>query len=130
MGLVTIVWSMEAAVAFTLAALCGLAWLGERRGLDWPIFLFTALGAMAGMRCEVGMMHAATAAEYGQWLRWYHFPVFIVITGYLFLIRSYLGTGRQVISEAWFWDYGGPPPSTLKRRRSSYLACDSRAAAF
>jgi signal transduction histidine kinase len=44
-------------------------------------------------------MHAATAAEYGQWLRWYHPPVFCVILGYIFLVRVYLGTGR--LSLAW-----------------------------
>jgi hypothetical protein len=74
MGFVTILWSMGAAAALTLAALCGLAWLGERRDLGRLIFLFIALGAVAGMRCEVGMMHAATAGEYAQWLRWYHLP--------------------------------------------------------
>jgi len=99
MGFVTILWSMGAAAALTLAALCGLAWLGERRDLGRLIFLFIALGAVAGMRCEVGMMHAATAGEYAQWLRWYHLPVFLVIIGYLFLVRSYLGTGR--LSLAW-----------------------------
>jgi signal transduction histidine kinase len=94
MGFVTIVWSMGAAAAFTLAVLCGLAWLGERRDLSRLIFFFIALGAIAGARCEVGMMHAASPAEYAQWLRWYHLPVFIAIIGYLFLVRSYLGTGR------------------------------------
>jgi signal transduction histidine kinase len=99
MGLVTIVWSMEAAAAATLAALCGLAWLGERRELGRLIFIVIAVGVAAGTRCEVGMMHAATAAEYAQWLRWYHLPVFVVIVGYVFLVRSYLGTGR--LSLAW-----------------------------
>jgi signal transduction histidine kinase len=99
MGLVTNVWSMGAAAAFTLAIVCGLAWLGERRDLSRPVFLIITLGVIAGMRCEVGMMHAATAAEYGQWLRWYHPPVFCVILGYVFLVRLYLGTGR--LSLAW-----------------------------
>ena len=99
MGLVTIVWSMGAAAAATLAIVCGLSWLGERRDLVTPVFLLITLSVVAGMRCEVGMMHAATAAEYGQWLRWYHPPVFCVILGYVFLVRLYLGTGR--LSLAW-----------------------------
>jgi signal transduction histidine kinase len=94
MGLVTVVWSMAAAAALTMAAVCGLAWLGERRDLWRLIFLLIAFGVVAGMRCEVGMMHAATAAEFGQWLRWYHPPVFGIILGYIFLVRLYLGTGR------------------------------------
>ena len=99
MGLVTIVWSMGAAAASTLAMVCGCAWLGERRGLWRLVFLLIAVGVVAGMRCEVGMLHAVTAAEYGQWLRWYHPPVFCVILGYVLLLRLYLGTGR--LSLAW-----------------------------
>src|SRR5215469_16246860 len=98
MGLVTILWSMGAAAALTLAFVCGLAWLGERRDQIRLIFLLIALGAVFGMRCEVGMLHAATAAEYAEWLRWYHLPVFCVIVGYLFLVRSYLGTGRLALA--------------------------------
>jgi signal transduction histidine kinase len=98
MGLVTILWSMGAAAALTLAFVCGLAWLGERRDQVRLIFLLIALGAVFGMRCEVGMLHAATAAEYAEWLRWYHLPVFFVIVGYLFLVRCYLGTGRLALA--------------------------------
>jgi signal transduction histidine kinase len=99
MGLVTILWSMGAAAAFTLAAMCGLAWFAERRDLARAIVPFIALAVIAGARCEVGMMHAATPAEYASWLSWYHVPVFFVIVGYVFLIRSYLGAGRW--SLAW-----------------------------
>jgi signal transduction histidine kinase len=67
--------------------------------LGWLVFFLIALGVVAGTRCEVGMMHAATASEFGQWLRWYQPPVFCVILGYLFLVRRYLGTGR--LSLAW-----------------------------
>jgi hypothetical protein len=98
MGLVTIVWSMGAAAALTLACVCGLAWLGERRDQVRVIFLFIAIAVIAGMRCEVGMMHAATASEYAQWLRWYHLPVFLVVLGYLFLVHAYLGTGRLALA--------------------------------
>jgi len=94
MGLVTLVWAMGAAAALTMAAVCGLAWSGERREPGKLAFLLIALGVVAGMRCELGMMHAATAAEFGQWLRWYHPPVFCVILGYVLLVRLYLGTGR------------------------------------
>jgi signal transduction histidine kinase len=90
---------MGAAAALTMAAVCGLAWLGERRDPGRLVFLLIALGVVAGMRCEVGMMHAATAAEFGQWVRWYHPPIFSVILGYVLLVRLYLGTGR--VSLAW-----------------------------
>jgi signal transduction histidine kinase len=98
MGLVTVLWSMAAAAVLTMAAVCGLAWLSERRDPGRLVFLLIALGVVAGMRCEVGMMHAATTAEFGQWLRWYHPPVFCVILGYVFLVRLYLGTGRLALA--------------------------------
>jgi signal transduction histidine kinase len=55
------------------------------------------------MRCEVGMMHAATTAEYAHWLRWYHLPAFLVIVGYLLLVRTYLGTGRLWLAATIGW---------------------------
>jgi signal transduction histidine kinase len=98
MGLVTLVWSMGAAAALTMAVVCGLAWSGERREPGRLVFLLIALGVVAGMRCEVGMMHAATPGEFAQWLRWYHPPVFCVILGYVLLVRLYLGTGRRPLA--------------------------------
>jgi signal transduction histidine kinase len=44
---------------------------------------------------ELGMIYAETPAEYGEWLRWYHLPIFLTLVGTLFLVRSYLGTGRM-----------------------------------
>jgi len=42
------------------------------------------------------MMHAATAAEYGAWLRWYHLPIFLGVFSQILFVHAYLGT-----STAW-----------------------------
>ena len=40
------------------------------------------------------MMHSATAAEFGEWLRWYHVPIFLAFIALVLFVRYYLGTGR------------------------------------
>lgn len=41
------------------------------------------------------MLHAATPGEYGEWLRWYHVPVFLALMAQVLFVRYYLGTGRE-----------------------------------
>ncbi len=85
---------MGAAAALTLAAIYGIAWLLERRDPNRLFFCLSAV-AIAGLaRAEIGMMHAATPAEFGEWARWFHLPLFFVIAGLLLFVRSSLGTGR------------------------------------
>jgi len=43
---------------------------------------------------ELGLMHSATVAEYGEWLRWYHVPIFFAVIAQLLFVHYYLGTGR------------------------------------
>jgi signal transduction histidine kinase len=94
METVTILWSLGAAVALTLAVVCGLVWLIERR--DPCSLMLCILGAAtaASAYLELGMMHSATAAEYAEWLRWYYLPVGIALVSMLVFIHYYLGTGR------------------------------------
>jgi signal transduction histidine kinase len=51
----------------------------------------TAASAFA----ELGMMHSATPKEFGEWLRWYHLPVFVGLMAQLLFVHYYLGTGRE-----------------------------------
>ena len=48
----------------------------------------------ASAYAELGMLHSATAAEYGEWLRWYYLPVFVALVAMLLFVHYYLGTGR------------------------------------
>lgn len=95
MSLVTTLWSMQAAAALTLAVLYGVVWTVDRRNLANLTLCVVAL-AMAGVaRAEVGMMHAATAAEYAEWVRLCYLPVFFAVVGQVLFVHFYLGTGRR-----------------------------------
>lgn len=94
MSIVTTLWCMNAAIALTLAGVCLLFWVVERRDLVYLAFSAVAVATAVSIPFELGMMRATSAAEYGELLRWYHVPVFFVLVGYPFFVRYYLGTGR------------------------------------
>ena len=95
MSLVTTLWSMEAAAALTLAVLYGIVWTVDRRNLSNFTLCVVAISMAAIARVEVGMMHASTAAEYGEWLHLCYLPVFFAIVGQVLFVHLYLGTGRR-----------------------------------
>ena len=95
MSLVTTLWSMEAAAALTLAVLYAVVWNIDRRNLANLTLCVVAIAMAAIARCEVGMMHAATVAEYGEWLRLCYLPLFFGLVGLLFFVHLFLGTGRR-----------------------------------
>ena len=95
MSLVTTLWSMEAAAALTLAVLYGIVWTVDRRNLSNFTLCVVAISMAAIARVEVGMMHASTAAEYGEWLRLCYLPVFFAVVGQVLFVHLYLGTGRR-----------------------------------
>ena len=95
MATVTILWSLCAVVATMLAGACGFVWLIERRNLASLMFCILGFAAAASGYQELGMMHSATTAEYGEWLRWYHLPIFVTIVGQLLFVHYYLETGRS-----------------------------------
>ena len=95
MSLVTTLWSMEAAAALTLAVLYGIVWTVDRRNLSNLTLCVVAISMAAIARVEVGMMHASTAAEYGEWLRLCYLPVFFAVVGQVLFVHLYLGTGRR-----------------------------------
>jgi len=94
MEIATILWSIGAAVAITLAAVCGLVWLIERRDPASLMLCILGVATAASAYGELGMMHSATAAEYGEWLRWYYLPVCVALVAMLLFVHYYLGTGR------------------------------------
>jgi signal transduction histidine kinase len=95
METVTLIWAFCAALATLLAVACGIVWLIERREHSSLMLCVLGVGAAASAYVELGMMRSATAAEYGEWLRWDHLPVFLAYLGLLLFIRYYLGTGRS-----------------------------------
>jgi len=94
MSLVTVLWSMEAAAALTLGASYGLVWLADRRNLANLMFCLLAVAVAGVARAEVGMMHSATVAEHGEWIRWAQLSLFVALIAQLLFVHYYLGTGR------------------------------------
>jgi signal transduction histidine kinase len=93
--MVTILWSLCGIVAIALAAVCGWLWLIERRDRASLMLCLLGLATAASGYAEVGLMHSATAAEYGEWVRWYHVPIFFAVVAQVLFVRSYLGTDRS-----------------------------------
>jgi len=94
MGLVTTLWSMQAAAALTVAVLYGVVWTIDRRNLANLTLCLVAVAMAVAARDEVGMMHAATATEYGEWARLIYLPVFFAVIGLVLFVQLFLGTGR------------------------------------
>jgi len=91
---VAILWGCAAGAALTVALAHAALWLLERRSLANLAFSIVAV-AVAGLAiAELGMMHAASPAEYGRWVRWFHVPNALAIVGLVAFVRLQFGTGR------------------------------------
>lgn len=94
MSIVTTLWPMVAAAALTLGTIQFLIWWQHRAKRERALFFLMTV-ATAGMAfTELGMLKAATGAEFGSALRWNHLPVwmnFIAVTGFLLI---YMQAGR------------------------------------
>ena len=94
MEIVTLVWTYCAALATLLAVACGFVWLIERRDGSSLMLCILGVAAAASAYAELGMMSSATAAEYGEWLRWDHLHAFLGVIGQVGFVHYYLGTAR------------------------------------
>lgn len=92
MDIVTILWSLGAAVALTLTAVCGSVWLIERRDLANLMLCILGAATAGAAYAELGMMHSATVPEYVGWLRWYSGPIILALVSQLLFVHYYLGT--------------------------------------
>jgi signal transduction histidine kinase len=86
---------MEAAAALTLAVLYGVVWTVDRRNLANLTLCVVAIAMAGAARTEVGMMHAGTVAEYGDWARLCYLPLTFALVGQVVFVAQYLGTGRR-----------------------------------
>jgi len=87
-------WSMDAALCFTLAGIYLLVWWKQRDG--WVHLLFACSAVAAGVIAgyELASMGAETTAQYGLLVRWAHLPVWMVIVSIVWFVRLYLRAGR------------------------------------
>jgi len=102
MNLVTTLWSMQAAAALTLAVLYGVVWNIDRRNLANLAVCIVAVAMAVAAREEVGMMHAATVTEYGEWARLLYLPLFFALVGQLFLVRAGSGCCGRSSAHGWW----------------------------
>lgn len=94
MSWITVIWSMAAGVALTLAALQLLVWLRDRAAIANLVFSVAAVAAAVIAGQELALMHARTPAEYAEILRWWHVSAAAIVIAVVWFVRFYLGTGR------------------------------------
>ena len=94
MSWVTLLWSMDAALCFTLAGIYLLAWWKQRDGWVYLLFSCSALAAGVIAMLEVTSMRAGTTAQYGVILRWAHVPVWVLVVSLVWFVHLYLRAGR------------------------------------
>jgi two-component system, LuxR family, sensor kinase FixL len=94
MSWITIVWSMDAAVCFTLAGIYLLVWWKQREGRVYLLFSCSAVAAGVIAGFELASMRAETTAQYGALMRWAHLPVWMLVVSVVWFVRLYLRAGR------------------------------------
>jgi len=117
MSYVTILWSVAGACALLLGSVHALVWMMDRRARANLYFSIVALSVVGIATSELGMMHSRTPAEWGEWVRWCHVPLFFLFCGLLLFVRAYFGTGRSgliwviIVSRAaiLIWNFAAQP---------------------
>jgi len=94
MSWVTLLWSMDAALCFTLAGIYLLVGLRQRAERKHLLFSCSALAAGAIALFELALMRAETTAEFGALLRWVQLPIWILVVSIVWFVRIYLRAGR------------------------------------
>ena len=94
MSWITIIWSMVAAACLTLAAMNFVIWFNKRTAWANLLFSVTAVSTAAVAACELWLMRAATAREFGVALRWAHVPYWVLIVSLVGFVGFYLRAGR------------------------------------
>ena len=94
MNTVVILWAGVAGTALTLAGVHGFLWILDRRKSANLAFCVVAISVAGISMAELGMMHSASPAEYGTWVRWFHVPNFLAIVALTAFVRLEFGTGR------------------------------------
>src|SRR5438876_559819 len=95
MSWVTAVWSMDAALCFTLAGIYLLVWCKQRERWEHLLFSCSALAAGVIAGFELASMQAETTAQYGAVLRWAHLPVWMLFVSFVWFVHLYLRAGRR-----------------------------------
>src|SRR5262245_8336850 len=87
MSYVTVTWSVIIACPLLLAVMYGCVWIMDRQARAALAFAFEALGVALTAVVELGMMHASSPEEWGEWVRWIQVPIFIRTVALVTFIR-------------------------------------------
>jgi PAS domain S-box-containing protein len=91
---ITIVMSMAGAASLILAVAHGRIWYHWRTSWENLLLAVACAAAGAAAMTELSMLHARTAAEYRDLLRWLHVPVAVLAITLAWLIVIHLRAGR------------------------------------
>ena len=94
MSWVTIIWSMVTSACLTLAAMHLLIWCKKRTAWTSLLFALTAAATAAVAGCELLLMRAETAREFGTVVRWGHVPYWVIVLSLVGFVRLCLRAGR------------------------------------
>lgn len=92
---VTILWSVIGAGVLTLGLVHGTRWVLDRRAYSDLAFCVLGVSFAWVAFAELKMLFAATAAEWGLWVRWMHPALFGLVVGTVAFVHLHLGTGRR-----------------------------------
>ena len=95
MSLVTVIWSMGAAVAFALSAIYFLVWSRQRSNHAHLLFAVTAAAFGAYGLVELRLLLAPTPAAMDALLRWAQLPTSVALLSLMWFVATYLDAGRR-----------------------------------
>ena len=87
------VWISIAAACCTLAAIHAHVWFRQPAARGNAAFAGLAASVAALAFVELKMFHAASTAEFGRALWWYHLPVWSALVSLVAFVRLHLGVG-------------------------------------
>src|SRR4051812_20155198 len=100
MNAVSVLSAGVSGVALAIAALYGTLWLLDRPAVANLAFCVVAIGVAGLSIAQLGMMHSASPAEYGEWVRWFHVPNFLAVAGLVVFVHLLFRSRRLWLSGA------------------------------
>lgn len=99
----TVLWALGSGVSVTFAVVHFSVWLRVRDSKVNLAFALTSIAAAATAFCEMLLMHAQTAVQYGQILTLTHIPVAVLAVAFVWFIYLYLQAGSKWLA----WSFAG-----------------------
>lgn len=94
MGYATFLWAVVCAISLLLAIQHASIWLMDRKAYPSLAFAATSISLIAVAFTELQMMHSHSVAEWAEWVRWSHIPIFTLMVSTMLFVRLYLGAGN------------------------------------